>query len=408
MKGSVGFRKGSNGGYYFVSWYIGKKQFKISRYKGLLCQTPDMANRLLSVMRSDEENGVFRIDKFIDQATDVIPFLWKWIKTQTHLSPATTKDYYNSIKNHLEPWFKTNTIMLHEIRYDVLCRLLTEIKREGKGKLNVMYCLHEALVYAHKSGKILSMPPFPERRRYGIEPTKIEVVSEKTQMKIIQAIPIEHQPIFWWLKYHYRRPSEAMALHKEDYDKRRDCFIVRRSFSNKQLVQHTKTHKIHEVPCHPEFKYWVDQMHLCISPYYFTHSSSRMEGKRYQHDFLVDLWNKAAHSCGESIRMYAGLKHSSCTAFINEQGGSVDELQMLTDHARRDSVLKYADVKLEAKRRIQGKVIAIRTKQEHMKNEPSNNQCREEPGKAAQYLPRFCHQHVVFDSAEEIIRRITA
>jgi len=27
-------------------------------------------------------------------------------------------------------------------------------------------------------------------------------------------------------------------------------------------------------------------------------------------------------------------------------------------------------------------------------------------GKAAKYLPRFCHQHVVFDSAEEIIRRV--
>jgi integrase len=98
------------------------------------------------------------------------------------------------------------------------------------------------------------------------------------QIKIIQAIPMEHQPIFCWLKYRYRRPSEAMALHKEDYDKRRDCFIIWRTFSNKQIVQYTKTHKIHEVPCHPEFKQWVDQRHLCISPYYFTHASSRMEG----------------------------------------------------------------------------------------------------------------------------------
>jgi len=65
--------------------------------------------------------------------------------------------------------------------------------------------------------------------------------------------------------------------------------------------------------------------------------------------------------------MYAGLKHSSCTAFVNEQGGSVDELQMLTDHARRDSVMKYTDVRLAAKRRIQGKIIAIRTQQEHAK-----------------------------------------
>jgi hypothetical protein len=54
--------------------------------------------------------------------------------------------------------------------------------------------------------------------------------------------------------------------------------------------------------------------------------------------------------------MYTGLKHSSCMAIINEQGGSVDELQMLTDHSRRDSVLRYADVKIEAKRKI-----AIRT-----------------------------------------------
>lgn len=36
---------------------------------------------------------------------------------------------------------------------------------------------------------------------------------------------------------------------------------------------------------------------------------------------------------------------------------SIDELQMLTDHARRDSVLQYASVQLEAKRRILEKKI---------------------------------------------------
>jgi len=362
MKGSIGFRKVGDGGYFFVSWYIGKKQYKISRYKGFLCRTSEMAERLLSVMRSDEENGFFRIEKYVSLNTDVAPFLEEWIKSQKHLSPATLKDYQNSIANHLSPWFKANNVMLHEIQYDVLCRLLTEIKREGKGKLNVMYCLHDALVAAHKAGKILSLPPFPEKRRYGIEPKPIDAISEERQIAIIRAIPIEHQPIFWWLKYHFRRPSEALALHKEDYDKAKDCFIIRRSFSNKQLVQHTKTHRIHTVPCHPDFKPWMERLHLYVSPYFFTHQNSRLEGKRYQHDYLVDLWNRAAASCGESIRMYAGVKHSSCTAFVNEQGGSVDELQMLTDHARRDSVLKYAEVRLEAKRRIQGKVVALRTK----------------------------------------------
>lgn len=373
MKGSIGFRKVGDGGYYFVSWYIGKKQYKISRYKGFLCRDKDMAKRLLSVMQSDEENDVFRIEKFLNQTTDVMPFLEKWIEAQTHLSPATLKDYQNSIRNHLAPWFNEHPVMLHEIQYDVLCTLLKDIKREGKGKMNVMYCLHEALGYALKAGKIMTIPPFPEKRRYGIEPKVIEAVSEARQQAIIEAIPIEHQPIFWWLKYHFRRPSEALALHKEDYDAAKDFFIVRRSFSNKQLVQHTKTRRIHIVPCNPDFKPWLDRLHTCISPYFFTHQTGRLEGKRYQHDFLVDLWNRAAKICGESIRMYAGLKHSSCTAFVNEQGGSVDELQMLTDHARRDSVLKYAEVRVEAKRRIQGKIIAIRTKQEHKNKSRLNN-----------------------------------
>jgi hypothetical protein len=84
-----------------------------------------------------------------------------------------------------------------------------------------------------------------------------------------------------------------------------------------------------------------------------------MEGKRYQHDFLVDIWNRACKVCGEKIRMYAGLKHSSCTAFINEHGGSIDELQMLTDHTRRDSVLKYAEVQLATKRRLMDKANVV-------------------------------------------------
>ena len=207
------------------------------------------------------------------------------------------------------------------------------------------------------------MPPFPEKRMYGIEPTRIESISEERQARIIAAIPEEHHPIFWWLKYHYRRPSEAMALHREDYDKENDCFIIRRSFSNKKLVQHTKTHKIHIVPRNPSFEIPKPQE---ISPYLFTHKTSRMDGKRYQHDFLVDLWNKAAKSCGETLRMYAGLKHSSCTAFINEHGGSIDELQMLTNHARRDSVLKYADIQLATKRRLMAKsnVVLFGTKVE--------------------------------------------
>lgn len=37
---------------------------------------------------------------------------------------------------------------------------------------------------------------------------------------------------------------------------------------------------------------------------------------------------------------------------------------MLTDHARRDSVLKYADVELERKRELMGRVIRIKSREQ--------------------------------------------
>jgi integrase len=360
MKGSIHYRRDRN--YWFVAWYYRGKVFKINRYKGFLCRDGEfaglkgkgMAARILSLMQSDEENGTLRIEKYTRETpTDVIPYLKSWLSAQRDtLSPATYKDYENSIKNHLCPWFEKHPFQLHEIRYDNLCELLRDIKREGKGKLNTMYCLHKCLDHAFKSDRIPIIPPFPERERYRIEEKEIKWLPEDRQIKIIKAIPEEHQPIFWWLKFHLRRPSEAMALFKEDYDKERDCFVIRRAFSSKKLVDHTKTHKIHHVPCHSEFRDIMAKMPRTFSPFFFVNSNGRLTGHHYQHDFLVDLWNRACKEVGEDIRMYAGLKHSSCTQYIAEKGLSVDELQMITEHARRASVLRYAAIPLEAKRRL--------------------------------------------------------
>jgi len=45
-----------------------------------------------------------------------------------------------------------------------------------------------------------------------------------------------------------------MALYRADYFKDQNAFIIRRSFSAKQLVEYMKTKKQHLIPCHSEFK----------------------------------------------------------------------------------------------------------------------------------------------------------
>ena len=178
------------------------------------------------------------------------------------------------LKNHLTPFSRENPVQLHEIQYDVLLKLLNFIPRCGKGKANVMYCLHRCLVHAWRSGRIFEMPPFPEKRDYNIVDPTITWIHEDRQIKIIEAIPTIHQPIFWFLKHHLRRPSEAMALYKDDYDPYLDAFIIRRTISARILVNRTKTGVEHLIPCNSSFKPILLNLNnrplQYISPFLFT------------------------------------------------------------------------------------------------------------------------------------------
>jgi integrase len=353
---------------YYVQWYdrVTKKTYKIYKYRGEYLYDIRLAEKLLACMQADVENDTFRIEKYKgDQWTDVIPYLEVWLETvKATLSPATLKDYQNSIKNHLVPFFRKNPAQLHEIQYDLLLKLLNFIPRSGKGKANVMYCLHRCLVFAWRSGRIPEIPAFPEKGDYNIVDPAIAWIPEDRQIKIIKAIPIIHQPIFWFLKYHLRRPSEAMALHKDDYDPYGDAFIIRRTISARQLVNRTKTGVEHIIPCHSAFKPilsdLINRPSQYISPFLFTSPSSRQEGKRYTHSIMSKLWRDACKRVGENISLYAGLKHSSCCQYINEKGLSMSDLQAITDHARLDSVKRYAKTELARKRELmERKVIRL-------------------------------------------------
>ena len=118
-------------------------------------------------------------------------------------------------------------------------------------------------------------------------------------------------------------------------------------------VKDTKTHKIHIIPCHSEFKKIMQKMPIRIdSPFFFVNPNGKLAGKHYTLFTMEDIWNKACEKVGEDIDMYSGLKHSSCSQYINEKHYSLDQVQMMTDHARRESVQRYASVQLDEKRRL--------------------------------------------------------
>ncbi len=180
----------------------------------------------------------------MDQETpsDIVPYLQTWLDEDGKaLSPATRKDYENSIKNHLIPWFERNPYQIHEIQYDVLCRLLNDLKRSGKVKRTSCTACGGVWFMPTSRTVCIMIPLFPEEGKYGIVDPVIQWLLEERQMKVIRSMPEYHQPIFWWLKYHLRRFSEAMALDRADYVRDQDAFLIRRTFSARQLVDYTKT-----------------------------------------------------------------------------------------------------------------------------------------------------------------------
>ena len=111
--------------------------------------------------------------------------------------------------------------------------------------------------YAHRLKRILVVPPFPKLEDYNLNGKDIDYLLPEDYNKVFSAIPASDKPIFMFLRLHFRRPGEACALHKIDFDPINACFKVRRAISARELVNSVKTNwktpKIHLVDCDPDF-----------------------------------------------------------------------------------------------------------------------------------------------------------
>ncbi len=364
MHGKVGKRPGASN--YHVQWYDKKtkKTGRIYRYKGERMYHPKIAEKLLAKMQADVENGTFVLERYTKEGfTDILPFIEEWLKNvRPTIAPATFKGYRSYTKNHINPYFnKKNHLTLQDIQLDVLTDFMNQLPLQPKGKMNVMYCLHVILDYAKRSRRISAIPSFPKKNAYQLEERPIQWLPEDRQLYVLEQIPLEHQPILYFLKYHLRRPAEAIALHKEDF--KDGVFTICRSVSARKVVNKTKTGEIHHIPCHPDFEPFLEierekQVRLGIfSPHFFICPSGRHKTKRYTNEILNRLWKKACIDADENIDMYSGLKHSSCSQYVNEKGLSESELQIITDHARIESVRRYAKTEVKRKKELMMKNI---------------------------------------------------
>jgi len=360
MSGSISFNKAR--GYFIVCWYSRehKKNYTIYNYNGNKMYDRRYAEKLLHEIQADYQRyqkgeAPFRIEKYTGKGfTDVNEYFQEWMEEviEPKRKPATIKGYWSYFKNWIQPFFKQNHVMLHEVQLDTLNKMMNYITLSPKGRYNVMNCFHSFMDYAWRSRRIPEVPPFPKKEDYNLVQPIIKWLPEDRQMKIINAIPEQDRPIFLWLKYHLRRPSEACVLKWSDYDEINKTWTIRRTLSARRVVESTKTRAIHVIPCHSEFIPTLRNLSKNNNSFVFISSRSRLREPRYTIESLNNIWRTACNATNESIDLYSGLKHSSCCQYLNYKGLSFSELQVITDHANSESVKRYGKVEIDRKRQL--------------------------------------------------------
>ncbi|BCS94931.1 hypothetical protein DSLASN_05630 [Desulfoluna limicola] len=98
-----------------------------------------------------------------------------------------------------------------------------------------------------------------------------------------------------------------------------------------------------------------------ISEFLFTCKTSKSQGKRYSNSGLNRIWKAACKKAGEDIDLYSGLRHSRCSQLINEYGLSMQEVQVVADHADIRSTAKYAKTSVAREKELmEGRVVKLR------------------------------------------------
>lgn len=373
MKGSITYEEDRKA--YCVWWYVPAKNRSIPlrKYYGIKLYSKELAEKLLALIQGTFEKSqrgecVFRIENFQKgSSVDVIELFRSWLETKRKLKPGGLSAYQSHFSTDIKPFFESHQIALHEITLDVLNKLKRSVEDAGKSAKtvkNVMDTMRSFMTYAWRNGNIVAVPPFPLKSEYGLGRKSIPTIPREVQFEIIGMIPEEHRPIFYWMALHPgRRPGEAMALFKEDFNRFKNSFTISRTISDRKLVEFPKNNEHHEAVCHESFEPFIEDLLETDGPFMFRNEKSKREGKRYGDSALNRLWREACRKYGVQISLYNGLKHSTLDYYYNDLEVPLTDLMDLTGHKNLDCIKHYARMKPRRQRSL----LALEKNAAHLK-----------------------------------------
>jgi len=318
---------------FYIDIYWKGKRYHIYKYMGVMpCRSRDDAESLRIILNDEINKGVFNPDRHKKASPlHLEAYSEIWLET-LDVSEATLHDYKNSLKNHILPALGKE--FLPDITTDMLKIFQKGIKREPKGKKNVMDCLKMIMKAAQVSNHIAYVPEWPKLK---VKKPNIRWITQADQWLILDNIPIEDRHIFIFMTLTGCRPSEARAFRKVDI--RKDHIIFAKTFGRGEILKDVKGFNEAPFPLHDALKQLLDDTPKNLTPFVFINPRT---GRPYTKN-INRIWNKACDNAKvKRVNLNQATRHSFACQTLNS-GVDKSVVQKLLRHTDSKMTDRYAE-----------------------------------------------------------------
>lgn len=336
---------------FFIDLWWQKKRYKIySDEKGQPLDSYQRALNLLFHINHEIDNHTFDPSRYIKAEQTRFYF--------SNFSKVWIDEKLREVEQGLKAFSYVRELIAYRDKYFIPffgTRDIREIRRydidEFKARLpehlspktikNILNALKNFFYTAYNKEIIKEISSFPTI--HVPEFSDWKWIDAETQIKIIDAIPDPHKPIFIFLFLHGCRPGEARALKIKDINFITKTIKIRRTFSLNQLRETTKQKKQNTIPVHPEFMPYLIHIAKSSLPeaFVFTHYRT---GRPYNGETLRKIWRRALKATQlekTGLRLYDASRHSFASQLINV-GIPLNIVSKLLGHSSIKMTQRYA------------------------------------------------------------------
>jgi integrase len=322
---------------------------------GQSLDTYERAQNMLAHIQYEIDNHTFDPARYV--AADIKKFRFenvirKWIKEKEQeaekgfLSWSYIRPMQGHINNYIIPFFKTKDIRdIRTVDIKDFVRQLPD-RLSPKTRKNILDELRNCFNSLIEDEIITKKPSFPKMT---VPDPDIKWCRRDLQDKILNAIPEKHRPIFFFLTRQGIRPGEAIALKWGDIDRGNGILTVKRTVSDRRIVERTKSKKIRARLLHPDILDILASIPRGLPHTYLFPNPNT--GRPYGPDTLQRIWKKAAKAAGTDISLYQATRHS-VASMAATSGVSIQIIKEVLGHTDIRTTQKYAHLDVIAQSQV--------------------------------------------------------